>query len=209
MKTKYLLAFAWGSSAVAVLLGVIAWGQSFGWQFSVVNNYLLFPLLGLTAFGLMWSHYVTAALRQYLQLDKSTVKTYFDITSALVLGAILLHPGLLAYQLWADGLGLPPASTLTYVPSSKSFYMLIAVFSLYVFLAYELRHWFQDKSWWKYIQYLSDVAIILIFIHGLNLGSRLQQGWFQKVWYFYGITLLLSLGFIYYKKISLKPPKNN
>lgn len=207
MNAKHLQIFAWGSSAIATILAVIAWGQSFAWDFSALNTYLLFPVLGLIAFSLMWSHYLTAALRQYYKLGKEVTKSYFEVTSALVLGAILLHPGLLAYQSWRDGSGLPPGSSLNYLPNSKDFYILIAMFSLFVFLAYELRRWYQDKSWWKYVQYLSDVAIILIYIHGLNVGSQLQAGWFQIVWYLYGVTLAAALGFMYYQKLAAKPPK--
>lgn len=205
MKAKHLLWFAWGSSTLAVVLGVVAWGQSFTWDFSALNTYLLFPVLGLTAFGLMWSHYLTAALRQYFQIDKSVTKAYFEVTSAVVLGAILLHPGLLAYQLWRDTGELPLGSELNYLPNSKDFYVLIAMFSLLIFLAYELRRWYHEKSWWKYVQYASDVAIILIYIHGLNVGSQLQQGWFQIVWYVYGLTLAGALSYIYYQKLTAKP----
>ncbi len=209
MKAKHLLLVAWGTSAMTAALSVIVWGQSFAWDFSAVSTYLLFPLLGLIAFGLMWSHYVTAALRVYSKLDKQVTKSYFNATSAAVLGAILLHPGLLAYQLWRDGMGLPPGSELNYLPDSKDFYILIAMFSLFVFLAYELRHWFQEKSWWKYMQVLSDFAIILIYIHGLNVGSQLQQGWFQIVWYLYGLTLAAAMTYMYLQKGSPKKTPTN
>jgi len=192
--------FAWGTSAVSVAFAFIAWGQSFAWDFSFLSLYMLFPLFGLVAFSLMWSHYVTAALRQYYKLGKEVTKSYFEATSALVLAAILLHPGLLGYQLWRDGMGLPPASELNYLPNSKDFYILIAMLSLFIFLGYELRRWFEERSWWKYLQYASDIAIILIYIHGVNVGTRLQQGWFRAVWAFYGLTLAASLTYIYLNK---------
>jgi hypothetical protein len=207
MKTKQLQWFAWGSALVVTVLAVVAWGQSFSWNFSILNTYLLFPVLGLIAFSLMWSHYVTAAVRQYFKIDRKVVEEYFETTTVLVLGAILLHPGLLAYQLWRDGLGLPPGSELNYLPNSKDFYILIAMFSLFVFLAYELRRWYHEKPWWKYLQYLSDLAIVLIYIHGLNVGSQLQQGWFQIIWYFYGVTLAVALGYTHHHKLTAKSTK--
>lgn len=204
MKAKHLLAVAWGTTVFAAGAGLLAWGQAYNWQF-FISNYVLFPLFGLLAFGLMWSHYITSAVRQYVELPRKIVADYFEITSTVVLGAILLHPGLLAYQLWRDGAGLPPGSELNYLGPKKEIYILMAMISLCLFLAYELRRWFKDRKWWKYIQYLTDVAIVMIYIHALNVGSQLQQGWFQLVWYFYGVTLAVSLGYIYYKKFHPKP----
>lgn len=76
------------------------------------------------------------------------------------------------------------------------------MFSLFIFLTYELRRWFDKKSWWKFVQYASDVAIVLIYIHSLNVGSLLQAGWLKTVWIFYGITLAASLGYMYYRKFQ-------
>jgi hypothetical protein len=205
MKAKQLQGFAWGTAGVSVLLGVVVWGGSFSWDFGNLNTYLLFPLFGLIAFSLMWSHYVTAAVRQYFQLDKKVVHDYFEITSTVVLGAILLHPGLLAFQLWADGMGLPPSSELHYLPSSKEFYILLAMISLCIFLAYELRRFYAKKPWWRYVQIASDFAIIAVYIHALNVGSQLQAGWFQVIWYLYGLTLAASLSYIYVQKAKPKP----
>lgn len=201
MKAKHLLAVAWVTSVFGVVAGLVAWGQAYDWQF-FMSNYILFPLLGLVAFSLMWSHYITAALRLYAGLDRNVTAKYFEITSVVVLAAILLHPGLLAYQLWADGSGLPPGSTLNYLPESKDIYILMGITSLCLFLAFELRRWFEGRGWWKYVQYLTDIAMIMIYIHAIQIGGQLQEGWFRGVWYFYGLSLLISLGYIYYKKLK-------
>ncbi len=200
MKDRQLQAVAWGISGVAVVLAFVAWGQGNSWQLAGMSAYQLFPLFGLLAFSLMWGHYVAASLRLHFKLDKAVLKTYFEITSLAVLFAILLHPGLLAWQLWRDGLGLPPGSELSYVGSAMRGSVIIAMVSLVVFLAYEFRRKFDQKPWWKYVQYASDVAILLILIHSLRLGSQLQTGWFQIVWYFYGVTLLMALIYIYFQK---------
>lgn len=209
MRAAHLRLLAWGTSLLATGVAVIAWGQSLAWDFSFLSLYMLFPLFGLIAFGLMWSHYVTAALRQYAGLGKEVVQNYFEATSAVVLAAILLHPGLLGYQLWRDGQGLPPGSELNYLPNSKDFYVLLGMFSLFVFLVYEFRRAFDQKVWWKYIQYLSDIAIILVYIHAMNVGSRLQIGWFRAIWLFYGVTLVIALGYMYYCKLTDSRPENN
>ena|SRR3989344_8139251 len=205
MKETQLQTIAWGVSGIAVVLAVVAWGQGNSWELIGIDSYQLFPLFGLLAFSLMWSHYVAAALRMHLGLEKAVLRTYFEVTSLAVLVAILLHPGLLAWQLWRDGLGLPPGSELNYLGPTMRGSIIIAMIGLTVFLAYEFRRKYDQKSWWKYVQYASDVAILLILIHSLRLGSQLQSGWYQIVWYFYAATLLISL--VYINAQKLKPTK--
>ena len=200
MKARYLQIFAWTISILAVVLAVVAWGQDNRWQLTGLSFYQVFPVFGLLAFSLMWAHYAMSALRQFLKLDGLVLRSYFEVTSLMVLAAILLHPGLLAWQLWRDGLGLPPGSEINYVSPSMGIYVVIAMVSLLIFLAYELRRMYGNRPWWKYVQYASDVAIFLILIHSLKLGSQLQVGWLRPIWYFYGITLAISLAYTYLLK---------
>lgn len=197
---------AWGVSVGAVVLAVLAWGQGNSWQLSGISTYQLFPLFGLLAFSLMWVHYVMAALRLHFGIEKAVLKSYFEVTSLAVLVAVLLHPALLAWQLWRDGLGLPPASELNYLGPNMKASIVIGMVSLTVFLAYELRRIFDQKSWWKFVQYASDLAILLIVLHSLKLGSQLRSGWYLTVWYFYALTLIVSLAYIYSKKLKNHKP---
>jgi hypothetical protein len=195
---RLLQTAAWALSALTVTLGFIAWGQQRSWQFGSLSTYTLFPLFGLLAFGLMWSHYVVAAVRKYLALDKKVLKTYIETTSLGVLAMILLHPGLLIWQLWRDGFGLPPGSYITnYVAPGLGWVALLGTVSLLVFIAYELRRVFEDRPWWKYIQYASDAAMLAIFYHSLRLGSTLQNDWLRGVWYIYAASFLLVLIYLY------------
>lgn len=188
----------WLLAAAATAVSVVAWGQGLDWNFERMSAYKLFPLFGLLAFGLMWGHYVVAALRKLLGYPKQVSKLYFEATSAVVLVCILLHPGLLIIQLWSDGLGLPPGSYLEhYVAPGLKWAVALGSISFLVFLAFELHRWYSEKPWWRFVQYACDVAMILILIHGFRLGGELQSGWFRAVWAFYAITLLASLGIIY------------
>lgn len=204
MNARRLQIFAWSLSALVSILAVISWGQGNGWKLAGLTIYQIFPLLGLLAFSIMWSHYIAAVARLHFKQDRAVLKRYFEATSLAVLAFILLHPGLLGWQLWRDGLGLPPANELNYVAPDMRLYIIIAMISYVIFLAYELRRKFGDRSWWKYIAYASDAAMILIFIHSIKLGSQLQMGWFRAVWYFYGLTLLGALAYIYYQKSQSK-----
>ena len=206
-KTYWLQIFAWSLSLLAVLLAFMAWGSSLHWRIDRINSYNLFPFFGLVAFSLMWCHYIVSVVRQYLGIEKNHLHTYIEVTSFVVLVAIFAHPGLLEWQLWRDGFGLPPGNVLQhYVAPSLRVSAVLGMVSLLVFLAYELRRWYSDRSWWKYINYATDIAMLLIFLHGFKLGRTLQAGWLRGVWLFYGATLILALTYIYYIKIA-KPTK--
>ncbi len=189
--------FAWSVSAIVAVLGFVVWGQGVSWEVSELSLYQLFPLFGLLAFSLMWAHYVAAALRKYSGIDKDSLKSYFEITSILVLVFMLLHPGLLAYQLWQDGLGLPPGSYFQFVSSALKISIIAGMISWLAFIAYEFRRKFNKQPWWRYVQYASDAAMLLIFVHALRLGGNLQSGWFRYVWLVYGISLFVILSYTY------------
>lgn len=200
LNAKQLNIVAWSLSVSVLVVAVIAWGQGNKWH--IDSSYLLFPIFGLSAFSLMWSHYMVAAKRLYMGVDKRALHTYFEVTSLAVLALILLHPGLLAWQLWRDGYGLPPGSELKYVAMALKSSVILGMTAWLIFLAYELRRKYVSRPWWKYFQYASDAAMILIFIHALRLGGQLRHGWFRGVWYFYGVTLVISLVYIHTKKMN-------
>lgn len=190
---------AWLLSAVVTLTALIAWWTMYNGR--IVSTYQLFPLFGLLAFSLMWAHYMVAVAKMHTKADKNELKAYFEITSLVVLVAILLHPGLLIWQLWHDGFGLPPNSYLEFYGEGAKLAILAGTVSWAAFIAYEFRRKFKEKSWWKYVQYASDGAMILIFLHALRLGDHLQAGWFRFVWFFYGVTLVMALLYMYDDKL--------
>src|SRR5437588_344845 len=82
-------------------------------------------------------------IRQLLGLDFTVLKRYFALTSYAVLVLICLHPGLLVYQRFRDGFGLPPGSVGSYVGPRLGWLTLLGLVSLLVFLAYELHRWYK------------------------------------------------------------------
>lgn len=198
MSVKQLKIVAWTISTSVAAIAFIAWASQMNWKFNSLSTYSLFPLLGLLAFSLMWSHYIVSVIRRKLGFKKESLQNYVEITSLIVLLLILLHPGLLIWQLWRDGFGLPPGSYLeNYVAPGLKWVVVLGTLSLVAFLAYELRRWFSEKSWWRYVSYVGDVAMLGIFYHGLRLGSTLQSGWYNTVWMLYGITLVGALIYIH------------
>jgi hypothetical protein len=198
--------FAWGLSSTVAVIAVIAWGETYGWRFAQLSIYQFFPLLGILAFSIMWSHYITGFIRRYFGVERAALETYFEVTAAIVAAAILLHPGLLAWQLWQDGLGLPPGSELNYVEPAARWAILFGFTALGLFLLFELRRVYEKRHWWKYVEYANDAAMALIFFHALRLGGALQLEWFRPIWYFYGLTYLAAIVYIYLHKRKQQLP---
>lgn len=186
------------------LLAIVAWGQSYGWRLLPINNYVLFPLLGLLAFSIMWSHYVASSIRQWFGLPKPVLARYFRLTSLAVLVCLCLHPGLLIYQRFRDGYGLPPGSYQSYVAPGLKWVVVLGVVSLLVFLAFELHRWYAQRSWWHWVTEAGDLAMLAIVYHGFRLGGQLQEGWFHTVWWLYAVVLVLVVGRNYYLRYVLK-----
>lgn len=193
MREKQLIWLAWGLSLVTVLLAILVWLNASGGQISF-EAFSVFPLLGLSAFSLMWVHYIIGAMRRLFGIAKQPLKQYYEFTSTLVLVAILLHPGLLSLQLWRSGFGLPPNSYLEYyVAPTAQWAATLGAIGLLVFLAFELRRKYEASNWWKWFERMQIVAMIAIFVHALRLGGELQVGWYRAVWFIYGVTFAASV----------------
>lgn len=202
LPAKKLNILAWSLSFLTVALAFTAWAGNLQWQFGSLYAYALFPLFGLVAFSLMWGHYVMAAVRRYVGLEKAVLRRYFEVTSLMVLVALLLHPALLSWQLWRDGFGVPPQSYQAYVGQAGMVFVLLGSIALVAFLAYEFRRKFEGKKWWSAVQLATDAAMIAIFFHALKLGGELQGGWYRSVWWFYGATLAGLLVYLYWPAIK-------
>lgn len=190
---------AWVLTGLSLGVAVLVWGQNIGWSVAGLTAYSWFPLFGLSAFSLMWAHYMVTAAWRGLSVDRARLKTYYSVTRWAVLVALLLHPGLLAWQLWVDGFGLPPLSYLLhYVPPDSWWVALLGVTSLVAFLAYELWRWFDKKSWWRWVAWASEFAMIAIFYHGARLGGELQVDWFRGIWLLYGISLVVAFAYLHW-----------
>lgn len=196
----------WLLSASVSLLAVYVWGHSFGWHFRQLNAYQFFPVLGLLGFSIMWSHYITGAFKGTL-LKGVDLRNYFRFTSYAVLAAIVLHPGILIYQRFHDGYGLPPHSYESYVAPGRGWVTLLGSVSLLAFLAFEFHRLYEHKSWWKYVVSAGDAAMLAIFYHGLRLGSQLQSGWFRSVWWLYGLSLIVVISHKYFGLLASKKPR--
>lgn len=187
---KNVLAIEWSLGAFAVAVPVIAWLSRP--RPDELTLYDIFPPLGLAAFGLMWVHFATGAIKRYAGASLSSRDLFKTVSMGLVLALILLHPGLFWLALYLDGFGLPPQSYMEVYATQLGF-LTLGTIGLVIFLAYELKRFFGGRAWWKYIEGAQIVGMAAIFVHAIGLGNDLAIDWVLIVWIFYGMTLGLAV----------------
>lgn len=191
---KYLPVIAWALGIAVTAAAVGVWGSALQWDFAALTPYQVFPLFGLLAFSLMWTHYVIWALRIYS--DAPAVSTYSRVTWFIVLVSLLAHPMIFHTALINDGLGLPPRSYAAYVGETFVWAVLLGTAAWVAFIAYETKGWFQSKSWWRYVLAANALAMLVILVHSLTLGQHLQDGWYRVIWVGYGVVLVVAYGYL-------------
>jgi hypothetical protein len=203
--TKKLQLFAWILGAAVITLAILAWAQV-RLTGRPLTSYDFFPVLGLSAFGLMWTHYIIGSARRLMGASAETFQQCLTVTRAIVLVLILLHPGIFLTSLWIDGFGLPPFSYWqVYTDFAARTALLFGSTSLFIFLAYELRRKFRSAPWWKYVEYANIMAMFAILYHGLTLGAELGLFWFRTVWFMYALTLAIA---VVYNQVEKRRVKN-
>ncbi len=191
-RIKKFQTIEWAVGAGVSLIIITAW--AFGREIldGGLTAYDIFPLFGLLAFGLMWSHYILGSIRRTMGLKQQDSSLYWKISTGLVLFSLIAHPLLLNTALINDGLGLPPASYEA-AYGSKAIILILGSAALVVFLAFELHRWFRNKPWWKYIDGAQIFAMAAIFLHALVLGRELTMFWFTTIWWAMGMSLVASI----------------
>jgi hypothetical protein len=197
--------FTWGVLAISILLPIIVWGNGISWRAGSISPYQWFPLFGLLAWMIMWTHYVTGAIR--INNPKLKKPQYYSrLTGYIVLASLLLHPALLAYAQFERGAGIPPFSYIDYVGKELLLAVMMGSVALTIFLSFEifnrLRQKFIIKKFWLAISFSQSIAMLLIFAHALKLGTHLTSGWFLIIWMLYGIVLLPCIYTIHRHEIA-------
>jgi hypothetical protein len=193
MTQKKFIIFSWSIFSISIIIPLIVWGSGINWGITSITPYQWFPLFGLLAWMIMWTHYINGAIRiKKPELKKP--KYYENLTAYIVLASLLLHPGLLAYAQWSNEVGIPPQSFYNYVGDELKLAVILGSVALIIFLSFEIFNRLKNnksvQNRWLAISISQSIAMTLIFIHGLRLGNNISSGWFMYVWIFYGLTLI-------------------
>lgn len=193
-------AFPWLLLITVTLAPFIAWAQARSWQFNTLTALSLFPLLGLWAWSIMWTHYAygTLILCNPSRFKKS--QAYSRVSRYAVLALILFHPNLLVWNQWNIRGILPPESIYGYVDSSLKVFVFFGTLSFLTFLSFEIFERLRNKAWvqrqWRWISLSQMVAMVLIFFHALAIGQTTNTTWFEYYWVLLGCLLIPCFGVI-------------
>lgn len=191
MKQNTFNVLSWSSFVLLAALVTLAWGTHINW--SVANEYQIFPLLGLVAWVVMALHYYLGTVRI---LTPSLRRTpYFRRTTGyIVLASIVLHPALLAYAQNKNGQGVPPDSFVSFVGEGLRLAVSLGTIALIIFLSFEIFERLKNRPLiqkrWLWISVSQCIAMVLIWIHALQLGGVLEQDWMRLIWFNLGFLLL-------------------
>ena len=189
----------WLLLTMSLIVPFIAWSSERDWSYDKLTLLVIFPLLGLWAWSIMWTHYAYGSLRLvYSGLQKN--KLYSKVSGVLVLFLILLHPFLLSLNQWQTLEKLPPGSVYSYVAPSQKLFIYFGVVALTLFLSFEVFERLKSSNVvnqnWKWVSLSQMLAMTLIFFHALSLGSNLSVEWFELYWVTLGALLIPCFGLI-------------
>ena len=179
---------------VAVLLPQWIHIRNVSWDAALLPN--IFPIFGLLAATLLWLHAISGAFEEWLR-ERFDFDAFVHWTALAILVSIILHP-LLFLILIDFNLGVIFSS----IP------LILGMIAFLLLITYDIgkalkRHSFFVRHWRK-ILIISNIGFLLTFIHALEVGSDLQEGFMRGLWIFYGITALLAI--IYTYGIKKKSP---
>ena len=160
------------------------------------SSYAPAQVWGLLAFSIMWLHIVAAPFQERLFTLFPRYSLWKNISTNIVLVAILLHPSMMLLglaQLTGNHLLAPLAG-----PTAP---LLAGLIALPLFLTFDVARAFRRRlegtPLWHSIIFLSTAAWFLILFHSLSLGSHLQVGPLRLLWYFFGGTATIAVSWRY------------
>lgn len=193
MTQKSFNKLSWAVVTGSIGLVIVAWGNNISWNIGDASVYQWFPLLGLIAWITMAEHYYLGTIR-ILNPGLVKPKNFKEVTGAIVLGSLLLHPGLLAYAQNKNGQGLPPDAFVNYVGEGLRLAVFLGTISLLIFLSFEIFERLKSKKFvsrhWIWVSISQSIAMTLIWVHAMRLGGVTEEGWFRYMLIFYGFSLI-------------------
>lgn len=154
-------------------------------------NLLLFPLLGLYAFFFVWAQIIIGSSINPLRRVFPGIEKFHRIEGVVAFLFAVTHPSMLF-------LGVGPAAYLAYefVDPAKKFFVFLAQFALLLMFCTVgtalLRKTRMFQKIWRKIHYANYAVFVLVWTHSWNIGSDVQSTNLRYLWYFFGITAVLS-----------------
>jgi predicted heme/steroid binding protein len=186
MKRHTLVAGTLNVSTVG--LALVAWVGSVG---SSVSALEIASLLGVTAFSLMWVHYIADLIAPRPE-DAKDVQ--YVISRYAVLVAILAHPFLVNYYLVTNNFGFPPEGYLALL-GDLAVVVLLGWIALAAFVLFELRS--KLKRFDRQIFHANILAMFLVLIHGFLIGMVLMDTWYVWVWWMLLLAFVVAILVLY------------
>jgi hypothetical protein len=180
---------------------IYIWGQSFGWDFSVLSLFLLFPILGMLAFSVMWTQTAVGCFSNYFS-KYFNLDIFYAKSGLAVLILFLSHPAIAIIALLNT---TGSANPFQLVSDSQGIFLILAMISFIIFLSFELTLRWKTNTLAKikpWIENASYIGIILVWVHSLNIGSHTGSGWFHYLWLFYGISAIIMILKIFHNKLK-------
>jgi predicted heme/steroid binding protein len=169
-----------------------------------LNGLSLFPLFGLLAWSIMWTHYVYGVMMVRFGYERN--RLYQKISTKIVFACLWLHPGILIYQLWASNRTLPPSSLIDYMGQANTMLLIGAIVAWLTFLSFDVlikfkKRPFWQKHWW-WVSVSQAFAMAAIYGHAIKLGRHIQVDWFKAYWAALGLILVPSIVYLLWNELS-------
>lgn len=168
----------------------IAWAEPFEGKLWPMSPYALTPLVDMLAFTLVCVFGMVHLVRTRLGRYGTVVAR---VVTGMTLLAIVLHPGLLFWQLWRDGYGLPPLSYLHFYTDDQLIGVSIGT------AGYALTGAVLVWYLWRQQRLTYGPMLVLVaggagmFWYSLLINVFVQESWFATVWVGYGILFALTM----------------
>lgn len=182
--------FVFGIAVALSVTAIAAWAEPFQGRLWPMSPYAASPLFDMLAFCFLVTYVLTLCLQPWLGAHG---RQLVRILACITLVMLLLHPGLLFWQLWRDGFGLPPMSYLHFYTEDQlvgvvfgaAGYLLTALA-----LVYGLRRTAVAS---RAVTVLLCIGAAGMFWYSLLNNVFVQESWFAGLWIVLGSCSLLGM----------------
>lgn len=151
----------------------------------------------ISAFLLMWAHYVVDAIRR-AWFTNQKVGWQYKVTRWYVLAAILLHPALITAFIISKDLGSPIEGYKLLVGDEKVVFIFAGTLALSAFLAFEFKVFLEKRNLWRQTMHASNLAMFLVLVHSFSIGFIINgSAWFKLVWWFVAAGYFIAVSLLY------------